>query len=107
MIKVELFEPPMCCSTGICGPSVDESLVRISEAIQALKNKYAGIEIERYQISQQPAKFRENPEVYGLVKTESRKSLPITAVNGKVLKAYRYPTLEELEARIGEIINGN
>ena len=24
MKKLELFEPAMCCSTGVCGPSVDE-----------------------------------------------------------------------------------
>lgn len=107
MIKVEFFEPPMCCSTGICGPSVDESLVRISENIQFLKKKYANIEIGRYQISQQPVKFRENPEVYELVKVHSRKVLPITTVNGKVVRTHKYPTLEELEAKIGEIINGN
>jgi hypothetical protein len=23
MPKVQVFDPPMCCSTGVCGPEVD------------------------------------------------------------------------------------
>ena len=99
-IRVEFYEPPMCCSTGICGPSVDERLVRIQENIEIIKRNYQGSVVERYQISQQPAKFKENEEVYKIVKEQGKAALPITTVNGKVIKAGEYPSLEEIEAGI-------
>lgn len=101
-MRIEFFEPPMCCSTGICGPSVDERLVRLQENIETLKSKYEGIEIYRYMISQQPLKFRVNKEVYTIVQEQGRKSLPITAFNRKVISVGEYPTLEELEKLIKE-----
>ena len=30
MSKLEIFDPAMCCSTGVCGPSVDPELLRVS-----------------------------------------------------------------------------
>lgn len=99
-MKVEFFDPPMCCSTGICGPSVDERLVKVSENIETLKKR--GIEVERYMISQQPLKFRDNQEVYQLVKEKGKEVLPVTAVNGKVIKYGEYPTLEEIEKALGD-----
>lgn len=46
-MKIEIFEPTMCCSSGICGPSVDKSLVKISEDIEILKNDFKGSELVR------------------------------------------------------------
>lgn len=99
---VEFFEPPMCCSTGVCGPSVDEKLVKLMENIELLKKKYKGIKIERYMITQHPMKFKENENVYKLVKENGRKILPITTLNGQVIKTDIYPTLEEMEGSIGD-----
>ena len=82
-MRIEFFEPPMCCSTGLCGPTVDETLVRLNEDIGKLKQKFPGIIIERYMITQQPLKFRNNNEVYRLVKVNGRDVLPITTVNGR------------------------
>ncbi|SET28396.1 Arsenical resistance operon trans-acting repressor ArsD [Natronincola peptidivorans] len=98
-MKVEFFDPPMCCPTGICGPSVDEKLVKVTENIDILKKK--GFEVERYMITQQPLKFREYEEVYRLVKEKGREILPITVVNGRVIKHSEYPTLEELQKELG------
>ncbi|SCX78401.1 arsenite efflux transporter metallochaperone ArsD [Alkaliphilus peptidifermentans] len=100
-MKIEFFDPPMCCSSGICGPSVDEKLIKVSENIDTLKRKYEGISIERYMISQQPLKFRDNEEVFRLVKEKGREVLPITTVNGRIIKVNEYPSLEELEKEIG------
>jgi hypothetical protein len=104
-MRIEFFEPPMCCSTGICGPSVDERLIRLQENIETLKSKYADLEIYRYMISQQPLKFRVNKEVYAIVQEQGRKALPITAFNRKVIKAGDYPSLEDLEKLIEESRN--
>lgn len=100
-MRIEFFEPPMCCPTGVCGPSVDGKLVKVVETIDTLKSKYPGIEIERYMITQYPQKFKENQEVFDLVKKEGRGILPITVVNGKILKSSEYPTQEEMENALG------
>ncbi len=101
-MRIEFFEPPMCCPTGVCGPSVDEKLVRLTENIESLKNKYEGIQIERYMITQHPMKFKENHGVYKLVKDNGRKILPITVINGQVIKTHEYPTLEEMVKSLGD-----
>ena len=30
---VEFFDPPMCCPTGLCGPTLDQTLLDINEMI--------------------------------------------------------------------------
>lgn len=99
-MKVEIFEMTMCCSTGICGPSVNENLIKISEDIKTLKNEFEGIIIERYQPQTHAVNFRANVEVVNLVKENGQKILPITVVNGKLIKSGAYPTLEELKSNL-------
>jgi hypothetical protein len=48
----------MCCSTGVCGPSVDPELIRISVAVNNLKNK--GIDVTRYNLASEPDAFANN-----------------------------------------------
>jgi Arsenical resistance operon protein ArsD len=37
MNTVRVFDPAMCCSTGICGPSIDPQLVRFAADLDCLK----------------------------------------------------------------------
>ncbi len=30
MTTIEVFDPAMCCSTGVCGPQVDPDLARFA-----------------------------------------------------------------------------
>ena len=66
MNKLELFEPAMCCSTGVCGPSVNEDLLMITSAIQAL-NTVKGYEAIRYNLSSSPQEFVNNATVTTLL----------------------------------------
>lgn len=96
-MKLEIFEPTMCCSTGICGPSVDEKLIKISENIEILKKNFESLEVNRYQPQTHGLKFVTNKEVSRLMKEKGNKILPITVWDKKVIKYGEYPTLEELE----------
>lgn len=107
MKSLEFFEPPMCCPTGICGPTVDAKLVQVQADIETLKEKYPSMIIQRYMITQQPLKFRDNKAVYQLIKEHSKDILPITTLNGVVIKSGQYPTLAEIEATIAGDENGN
>lgn len=92
---VELFDPPMCCSTGLCGPTVDQTLLDVNEMVQAFKKQ--GVSIERYQMTSHPHKFMSNPDVMRLVQEQQMDALPITVVKGRVLKVGSYPTLAEIQ----------
>lgn len=86
-MKIEIFDPVMCCSTGICGPGVDTNLLRVATAVDKLKKK--GIDIARYQLTSQPEKFISNPKVNQLI-NENPDCLPITLINGEVVKINEY-----------------
>jgi len=94
-VVIEIFDPPMCCPGGLCGPVIDPALLDLSEAVLKMKNDH-GIVVQRYLLQQQGAKFMQNPEVLALLKEHSTGVLPITAVNGKVVKMREFPTYDEL-----------
>lgn len=99
-MKIEIFEPTMCCSSGICGPSVDENLVKISENIEILKSEFKGLVVERYQPQTHAMKFMANMEVGRLIRENGQKILPITVIDGKVIKTGVYPKLDELKSSL-------
>jgi hypothetical protein len=94
MKTIEIYEPPMCCPTGVCGPAPDPELAAWQEVI--LKLKKDGHSVERIAINQQPARFMSNPLVKKIVNAEGKDSLPITIIGDKVIIKGRYPKYEEL-----------
>lgn len=99
-VQVEIFDPPMCCPTGLCGPSLDQTLLDMNEMVLSLQDE--GIRVERYQMTSHPNAFQKNDEVMRLVREQSMAALPIIIVHGKILKAGAYPTLDELKT----VLNG-
>ncbi|MCU5718684.1 arsenite efflux transporter metallochaperone ArsD [Bacillus cereus] len=94
MKKIEIFDPAMCCSTGVCGPSVDSELIRISVAVNNLKNK--GIDVTRYNLASEPDAFANNVVISQLLTDKGPDVLPVTLVDGKVVKEKSHLTTEEL-----------
>jgi hypothetical protein len=97
---VELFDPPMCCPTGLCGPTLDQTLLDVNEMILALQAD--GVTVARYQMTGQPQAFLSSPEVMRLVREKLMEALPITAVRGQVVKVGAYPTLSEVKTYLME-----
>lgn len=95
---VELFDPPMCCPTGLCGPTLDQTLLSVNEMVTALKAR--GVGVARYQMASEPQRFIANPEVMRLVREQQMAALPITVIRGVIIKAGAYPTLDELIAAL-------
>lgn len=93
MKKMIIFEPAMCCSTGVCGPSVDKDLLRVSTVINNLKNN--GIFVPRYNLASNPEMFVINREINKLLNSEGVELLPVTMVDGKIAKIKAYPTDDE------------
>ena len=102
-LKIEIYDPPMCCPSGLCGPSIDPALLDINEAVLRLTKEYDGkVTIERYLLSQQGQKFMQVPEILNLLKREGVSVLPVTMINGKIVKQKSYPTYEELKRTVEE-----
>lgn len=93
MKKMIIFDPAMCCSTGVCGPSVDPELLRVSRTINRLKRN--GVIVERHNLTNNPNIFIENKKISQILNEEGVEVLPITMVDGEVVKTKAYPTNEE------------
>ncbi|MDB1941424.1 arsenite efflux transporter metallochaperone ArsD [Clostridium tertium] len=93
MKKMIIFDPAMCCSTGVCGPSVNPELLRVSTLINNLNSK--GILVERYNLTSNPQIFVDNKTINEILMKQGVDVLPVTVVDGKVVKMGSYPTNDE------------
>lgn len=94
MKKITIYEPAMCCPTGLCGVGVDPELLRISTVLNNLKKK--GIEVDRFNSTNSPMKFMTNKTVNKMINDKGVDELPFTLVDEEVAITGRYPTNEEL-----------
>ena len=97
---ISLYDPPLCCSTGLCGPSVDPTLLQLARDLRWLEAR--GTVVERFNLAQQPGAFVENPRVAGLMQAFGERALPVTLVNGEVAFHGRYPSRDDLQNAINE-----
>jgi len=98
---VEFFDPPMCCPTGLCGPTLDQTLLDMNEMILDLQRE--DLRVERYQMSSQPNAFLGNAEVMKLVREKQMAALPIIVVRGMVIKVGAYPTRDEIRVALNRV----
>jgi uncharacterized protein YgbK (DUF1537 family) len=88
----------MCCPTGLCGPTLDQTLLDVNEMILTLKAE--GVSVERHQMTTHPSAFLNNADVMRLVREQQMAALPITVVNGRVAQVGAYPTLAQVKAEL-------
>lgn len=100
MRKIEIYEEALCCPTGVCGPTVREELVWTT-AVQRAVHSVKEIRFLRYNLAQNPGAFVRQPVVQQLLDEEGMTSLPITIVDGQVVKTGTYPSYEEFEKITG------
>lgn len=93
MKTIQVYDPPMCCSTGICGTEIDPDLVNFAAMLAQLGSQ--GIQIERYNLGQQPLAFVQNPAVKALLDKGGMEVLPLMFWDGEVHLKGRYPTKDE------------
>lgn len=99
MIRVQVFDPAMCCSTGVCGPAVDPVLPKFAADLEWLKSK--GVHVERYNLAQEVGAFTSNPIVKTILNGEGTKCLPLVLVDGKIVCQAIYPTRKVLASFVG------
>jgi hypothetical protein len=99
MKKLTIFDPAMCCDTGICGVDADTALIEFSSDLDWLQKN--GVEVQRFNLAQEPAAFVNDP----LIKTEINESgescLPLLVLEGKIISRGVYPDRQQLQSWTG------
>jgi AhpD family alkylhydroperoxidase len=99
MKKLQVFDPALCCGTGVCGVDVDPALVSFSADVDWAKQN--GAQIERFNLAQQPLAFAENAIVKNFLESDGKEGLPLILVDGVVVLSGRYPIRDELTKWLG------
>lgn len=94
MSKLEVFDPQMCCESGICGSSADPVLVVFASDLEWLKEQ--GVSVFRHGLALNPPQFDKNELVKYILNEEGKKSLPIILFNGALASKGCYPSREKL-----------
>ncbi len=100
-VTLRVFDPAMCCSTGVCGPSVDPELARFAADVAWLQKQ--GVTVERFNLSQQPGAFAETPAVKEAL-ARGVEVLPLVLVDDRVAVEGAYPSRETLAALAGVVV---
>jgi hypothetical protein len=98
---IRVFDPAMCCPTGVCGPSVDPELARFAADVDWLQKQ--GVKVERFNLSQQPMAFAETPAVKQALQ-RGTDVLPLIMVGDRVAAEGAYPSRETLAALAGVVV---
>lgn len=100
-VTIRVFDPAMCCSSGVCGPSIDPELARFAADVEWLQGQ--GVQVERFNLSQQPAAFAEMPAVRQAL-ARGNEVLPLVLVGDRVAVEGSYPSRETLAALAGVVV---
>ncbi|MGE9293549.1 MAG: arsenite efflux transporter metallochaperone ArsD [Puniceicoccales bacterium] len=98
MKKLEIYDPALCCSTGVCGPSPDSALSEFASALKLLRDKAEAV---RYNLAQEPGAFAANPLVKGILERDGTEALPVVLVDGKLVMTGVYPSAVQLKQLLG------
>ncbi len=92
--RIEIYDPPLCCPTGICGPEIDPVLPRVASDVEWLRTQ--GADVGRYNLAQEPDRFVGNGAVRKEMAVAGLAALPLVCVDGEVLSRGIYPSREDL-----------
>ncbi len=101
MPTIRVFDPAMCCSTGVCGPTSDPQLARFAADVDWLQKQ--GVTVERYNLSAQPAAFAETPAVKQAL-SRGTDVLPLVLVDDRIAVEGSYPSRDTLAALAGVVV---
>jgi hypothetical protein len=99
MKTLTIFDPAMCCSTGICGAEIDQKLVDFAADLDWLKSE--GIEVKRINLSQEPALFAENEQVKIILQESGVEGLPVILAGDEMQTFGQYPDRVKLAQMVG------
>lgn len=98
MKKLEVFDPAMCCSTGVCGVEVDPVLAQFAADLQWVGEQ--GVAVSRHNLGQEPAAFAANPAVVKEMEAGMER-LPVILLDGQLMSTGLYPSRAQLAQKLG------
>ena len=99
MSTIEIFDPALCCSTGVCGVEVDQQLVNAAADVDWARQ--SGAQITRFNLAQQPMSFVQNEKAKAFLEASGAEGLPLLLLDGETVMAGRYPKRAELARWFG------
>lgn len=94
MPVVRVFEPALCCNTGVCGPDLDQALVTFTADLNHLQS--IGADIRRHNLANDPSAFAAVDSVRAFLQVAGSQGLPLTQVDGVTVQTGTYPNREQL-----------
>jgi Arsenical resistance operon protein ArsD len=98
MQKLEVFDPAMCCSTGVCGVDVDPVLAQFAADLKWVEEH--GVSVVRHNLGQEPQVFAANPDIVKEMEAGMDR-LPILVVDGRIVATGSYPSRVQLAQKLG------
>ena len=99
MSVIQVFDPALCCASGVCGTEVEQRLVSFAADVAWVRSQ--GVALERFNLAQQPMQFAETPAVSAFLTHAGEEGLPLVLVDGQVVLTGRYPSRAELARYAG------
>lgn len=99
MKTIAIYDPALCCSTGVCGPEVDPKLVQFAADVKWLQEN--GVTVTRHNLAQNPAAFVTNTAVKTALTEKGADALPLILVNDRVVASGSYPSGADLAVAAG------
>ena len=99
MPSIRIYDPAICCSTGVCGPDADDELAQFAAALD--KAKKNGVTVDRYTLAHQPGEYVRNTTVKGLLDSDGMDCLPMVFIDDVLVKKGGYPSRTELLGQFG------
>lgn len=94
MPHIHVFDPPMCCSSGVCGPVVDPDLSRFAGDLDWLADH--GVRVSRFNLAQQPQVFVSHDVVRTALEQDGEACLPLVLADDRIVSRGVYPSREAL-----------
>lgn len=98
MKNLKIYDPAMCCSSGVCGTDVDTELVQLANFLKNLDQ--CSVKVERFNLSQEPAEYTKEP-VATTLKDKGTDALPLVMIDGEIISTGEYPDLGKLSGLLG------
>lgn len=99
MTMIRVYEPALCCNTGVCGEDVDQALVTFTADLTALADQ--GVDISRHNLANDPMAFANDETVRSFLQVAGSEGLPLTLVDGVTVMTGNYPSREQLARYAG------
>jgi hypothetical protein len=97
--RIQIFDPAMCCSTGVCGPEIDPKLIRFAADVEWLVEQ--GVPVARFNLAQNPGEFVAATVVKEALEALGEAALPMVLLDGRTVMSGAYPTRDQLGGWVG------